>query len=163
MIAAETIRVATNRIKRGLNRIDKSLQSLDESDLWKDFNPHLVSVGNIILHLIGNVNQHLVAGLGRGDYTRHRDREFVDKPCIAKGELLDRLAETVGRAIGVLEELVGDDLEDTYTIQGMQYTGTGDVLAVLEHFSYHVGQIVFATKLLKKASLELSDDAALNR
>jgi len=152
-----------DRLERGLTRIMKSLAFLDDSDLWKSFNPNLVSVGNIILHLIGNVSQHILCGLGGQPYTRHRGQEFTDKPELTRGELEGRLSDTVRGAVLVIRGLAGEELERSYTIQGSRYTGLVDIVAVLEHFCYHVGQIAFAVKLLKNVSLGLSDDAALNR
>ncbi len=163
MIADELNSAAVKRMKRGVDRIDRALSFLEDADLWKDFNPNLVSVGNIILHLIGNVSQHVLSGLGGQAYTRHRDGEFADKPNLGKAGLIARLHETVDAAARVLEGMDRERLEKTYEIQGMSYSGAGDVLAVMEHFSYHVGQIVFAVKLQKNVPLGLSNDAALNR
>jgi len=163
MIAEELISVAVKRIRRGVDRIDRALAFLEDADLWKDFNPNLVSVGNIILHLIGNVSQHVLSGLGGQSYTRHRNAEFSGKPGLSKTELAVRLHDTVDAAARILEGMDRERLEKTYEIQGMSYTGAGDVLAVMEHFSYHVGQIVFAVKLKKNVSLGMSNDAALNR
>jgi hypothetical protein len=163
MIADEVKSTAAKRIRRGVDRLDKALAFLEDADLWKDFNPNLVSVGNLILHLIGNVSQHVLSGLGGQSYTRHRDREFTDKPALSKADLIARLHDTVDAAARVLDGMDRERLEKTYGIQGMSYTGAGDVLAVMEHFSYHVGQIVFAVKLKKNVSLGLSNDASLNR
>ena len=163
VIGTEVTATAVKRIGRGLCRIERALQFLDDAELWKDPNPNLVSVGNIVLHLIGNVSQHVLSGLGGQAFVRERSREFTDKPGLGKAELVARLRETVGNAVCLLDGMSLAQLERTYTIQGMTYTGTGDVLAVLEHFSYHAGQVVFAVKLLKNVSLGLSDDVALNR
>jgi len=162
-IATETAGAAADRLQRGLQRIRKSLSFLGEEELWKDFSPNLSSIGNLMLHLIGNVSQHVLSGLGGRVYERRRDQEFTAKPGIGKTQLWERLSDTVGNAVLVIRGLSEEDLSRTYTIQGMRYSGLADVVAVLEHFSYHVGQIAFAVKLLKNVQLGLSEDAALNR
>jgi hypothetical protein len=155
MIVTEVAGAAADRLERGFTRIKKSLTFLNDTEIWKDFNENLVSVGNIILHLIGNVSQHILSGLGGQLFARHRDREFKDKPTLSKDELLSRLSDTAEKAVKIIRGLAIEDLQRSYSIQGTQFTGIVDIVAVLEHFSYHVGQIVFAAKLLKNVPLGL--------
>lgn len=71
---------AAEVIRQSRERICRCVALLDPEEIWKDFNANLVSVGNLILHLMGNISQHVLSGLGHAAYTRQRDREFTDKP-----------------------------------------------------------------------------------
>ena len=144
---------ATTHLTEGVSRIAKSFSLLSQAELWQDPNENLVSVGNLILHLCGNVTQYVIAGLGREPIPRDRDGEFTHKPAWTGEALVAQLRNTVDMAIGVLRSRTDSDLEAEYVIQGMPTTGTAVVVHVVEHFSYHVGQITFATKLLKNTDV----------
>lgn len=163
MIGEEVKKNAIFRMKRSLSRISTCIALLEEEDVWKDFNPHLVSVGNLILHLIGNMKQHILSGLGNESYIRHRQREFSDKPNIEKSQLVEALTDTVNKAVLVIEGLQVEDLERMYQIQGFEYSGVGDILAVVEHLSYHTGQITFAVKQVKNVDVGYGKGINLNQ
>jgi uncharacterized damage-inducible protein DinB len=63
--------------------------------------------------------------------------------------LLDRLDSTLVRALDVIAGLTQADLERTWNVQVYQESGLSIVVHVVEHFSYHVGQITLHTKLLR--------------
>jgi uncharacterized damage-inducible protein DinB len=143
------VQSATTHLTEGVSRIEKSFSFLSQEEIWQDPNEHLVSVGNLVLHLCGNVTQYVIAGLGREPIPRDRDGEFTRKPAWTKEALVAQLRNTVDMAIGVLKSCTDSDLDAEYVIQGMPTTGAAVVVHVVEHFSYHVGQITFAVKLLK--------------
>lgn len=90
-------------------------------------------------------------------------RSLSAKPAVSKAELLTELTTVIAQAIQVITKLQAEDLERTYVIQGMAYSGAADIIAVVEHLSYHVGQIVFAVKLLKHVDLGLTKGIDLNQ
>jgi uncharacterized damage-inducible protein DinB len=105
-------------------------------------------VGNLVLHLCGNVRQWIISTL-RGDADhRQRDREFSEQGPIAREELLQLLDSTMNTALEVIDGLDEERLLKTYRVQAYEPTGVGVVVHVTEHFSYHVGQITLHTKLL---------------
>ncbi|MEX2016074.1 MAG: DUF1572 family protein, partial [Candidatus Hydrogenedentales bacterium] len=104
------------------------------------------SIGNIVLHLCGNVRQWIVSGLGGAPDVRRRSDEFTERGPIPKTVLINRLNETLSAADATLKSLDGPALARTYRIQGNEETGVAAVIHVVEHFSYHTGQIVFFLK-----------------
>jgi uncharacterized damage-inducible protein DinB len=140
-------------LRQSGDRISRCLDLLDEEAIWRDFNPHLVSVGNLVLHLIGNLSQHVLSGLGGDAYTRRRAREFTDKPGLGKAELLGRFARVLDRAVQVIAQLRSEDLAKRAVFQGHECSGAEDLMIVMEHLSYHTGQITFAVKYLKNLDL----------
>jgi uncharacterized damage-inducible protein DinB len=59
------------------------------------------------------------------------------------------LDSTLVRALDVIAGLAQADLERTYNVQVYQESGLTIVVHVVEHFSYHVGQITLHTKLMR--------------
>jgi uncharacterized damage-inducible protein DinB len=136
-----------------LRRIERCLRQLSAKQLWWRPNRASNSVGNLVLHLEGNVRQWIVSGLGGVPDTRQRDREFQERGLIPRRALLAKLRNTVDEACRVLGKLSGSDLARTYTIQGFRVTGLQTVFHVTEHFSHHAGQIILVTKMLRGKDL----------
>jgi uncharacterized damage-inducible protein DinB len=154
---------ATTHLNEGVSRIEKCLALLSKAEIWHDPNEHVVSVGNLVLHLCGNVTQYVIAGLGREPIPRDRDAEFTRKPNWTGEALVAQLRNTVAMATGVLESQTDADLAAEYMIQGMPSSGMAAIVHVVEHFSYHVGQITLATKLLKNTDVGYYAGIDLNR
>ncbi|MBL8003043.1 MAG: DUF1572 family protein [Flavobacteriales bacterium] len=138
---------AVRRLREGQERIHACVKRLSDEQLWHRPNPQVVSVGNLVLHLAGNVGQWINATLGNAPDQRERQAEF-DTPAMDRRALLDRLDSTLVRALEVVRGLTAADLERSWRVQGFQESGLAIVLHVVEHFSYHVGQITLHTKLL---------------
>lgn len=150
-------------LEEGVRRIRKCADQISEEDFWRDPNENLVSIGNLTLHLSGNIRQYLIAGLGKKPFVRNRDGEFQDKPNLKKDQAIGRLAETVAEASEVLEQLKPEVLEAVHTIQGYDLTGTDAIIHVVEHLMYHVGQITFAVKNLKNVDVGYYAGSDLNK
>lgn len=135
------------RLREGEGRIARCLGLLSHEQLWHRPNQHLSSAGNLVLHLCGNVGQWVNSTLGGCPDERVRDQEF-ELSGIAAGELLRELRSTLNKAESTIARLNPTDLERTWAVQGFQETGTGILMHVAEHFSYHVGQITLHTKLM---------------
>jgi len=163
MLEEELKSTALHVMQQSRKQVGKCLTALTEEELWKDFNRHLVSIGNLLLHLIGNLSQHVLFGLGGIAYTRRRSLEFSDKPGLSKDELYGRFATVVDRAVQVIAHLQPGDLTRRYVIQGHECSGAEDLIIVLEHLSYHTGQIVFAVKYLKDVDFGFYADVDLEQ
>ncbi|MCC7502036.1 MAG: DUF1572 family protein [Flavobacteriales bacterium] len=147
-LTMEVIQQSIRRLQEGQERIHRCAGLLDDGQLWHRANPNVVSVGNLVLHLCGNVGQWINAALGNRPDGRQRQHEF-DLPTMDRRQLLERLDATLVTAFDVIGGLSARDLTRTWNVQGFQESGLAIVLHVVEHFSYHVGQITLHTKLLK--------------
>lgn len=145
-------------------RLAWALEILPAADLWWRPHPDCISVGNVLLHLEGNVRQWILSGLGGEPDARERATEFAaEAHSLAGPALLARLTETVARAAAVIRGLTDDALEGAVSIQGFETTGLAAVLHVVEHFSWHTGQVVWIAKARAGGGhgLAFYDDAAL--
>lgn len=134
-------------------RLRSSVESLSEEQVWWRPNDASNSIGNLILHLDGNVHQWLMASFDRLDDTRNRPAEFAERKRIPTSILLERLGSTMGRASAVLSQLTEADLLATFHIQGYTVSGLHAVYQVVEHFGMHYGQIIYVIKLLRGEDL----------
>ena len=139
-----------------LPRIESCLQLLSAEQIWWRPNAASNSVGNLVLHLAGNVRQWIVSGLGGATDLRQRDREFAEQGPVPRRGLAARLRRTVNEACGVMRKLTAEDLARVHAIQKFRVTGREAVFHVAEHFSHHAGQIILLTKMLRGTDLRFT-------
>jgi len=134
-------------------RLRSTVEGLSEEQLWWRPNEASNSIGNLLLHLNGNVRQWLVASFNREEDRRNRPAEFAEKAGRPASEVLARLAATMDEAAAVLGALTDEDLLTPMEIQGYHVTGLVAVYQVVEHFGLHYGQIVYIIKALEGKDL----------
>ena len=120
--------------------------------MWQKPNPSSNSMGHLILHLCGNITQYILSGLGGKEDVRERDKEFTSAG-IPVNELLKRLEDTVAEAIKIIQMSTDKELQKVRVVQGYTYSGLAIVFHVVEHYSYHLGQIAYFTKLVLNKDL----------
>ena len=140
-----------------LPKIERCLESLSDEQVWWRANEQSNSIGNLLLHLSGNVRQWIVCGLGVATDKRNRDSEFAQREMIPRAEVFGGLTRTVEEAVGVLAHLDPDTLLEKRVIQGFEVSMIEAILHVVEHFSMHVGQVICITKLLSASDLHFHD------
>jgi hypothetical protein len=134
-------------------RLRGCVESLTPEQVWWRPNEASNSIGNLILHLNGNVQQWLVRSFDQLDDTRNRPAEFAERENISPAALVEELAATIQQASEVLSRLTEADLRATFHIQGYTVTGLHAVYQVVEHFGMHYGQVVYITKQLRGEDL----------
>lgn len=132
-----------------LPKIKAAVALLSEDELWWRPNPQSNSVGNMILHLSGNVRQWIVSGVGQAPDRRKRDQEFLEQGPMPSQELTGNLENTVAEAVDALRRMDRTSLLDKRKIQAYEVTLVQAIFHVVEHFSYHTGQIIYVAKLLR--------------
>jgi uncharacterized damage-inducible protein DinB len=139
-----------------LPRIISCLEQLSPEQIWWRPNEASNSVGNLVLHLTGNVRQWIISGLGGAPDVRQRDQEFSERGAVSRRVLVSRLRKTVKEACGVLGKLSPEDLARVHTIQKYHVTGMEAAFHVAEHFSHHAGQIILLTKMVTGRDLKFT-------
>ena len=140
-----------------LPKIERCLALLNDDQVWWRANEESNSIGNLLVHLNGNVRQWIVSGLGDATDSRNRDSEFAQRALIPKTELLAKLKRTIDEAVAVLGRLDPNALLRQRRIQGLDVSMLEAILHVVEHFSMHTGQILLLTKLLTATDLHFYD------
>jgi len=137
---------SVRRLNQLASRIDDCLGRLDDGQVWFRGGENQNAVGNLVLHLAGNVRQWIVSGVGGSPDLRERDAEFGARGGAGVQELRERLGSTVCEAAAVIAGVPPARLADRLRIQGYDVTVLEAIYHVVEHFAQHTGQIVFATK-----------------
>ncbi len=150
------------RLSESRRMLEICREQLEEEYFWARPNPSSNSIGNLLLHLSGNLRQYLLSGLAGAPDTRDRDREFLQKPQGDPGEVWEMFLSTLDQGIQTIKEIDADSLLRTRTVQGFELTGMGMVVHAVEHLSYHTGQIAFALKLRNDRDLGFYDGIDLN-
>lgn len=150
------------RIDESTRMVEKSLQEISFDELWRKPNNNLNSIGNLLLHLCGNMTQYAIASLGNLPDTRNRDEEFLTEGEFSKQELLLKLKNTVEKVKETLLTTTYEEFLRERNVQGFTLSGIGIIIHVVEHYSYHTGQIAFWVKLIKNKDLGFYDDYDLN-
>jgi hypothetical protein len=134
-------------------RLKTCVQSLTDDQVWWRPNESSNGIGNLMLHLNGNLRQWIVAAFNRREDHRNRPAEFAEHGPMPRAELLWKLGATVQEAEQVLLRLTEPDLLAEYDIQGYHVHGLDAVYQVIEHFGLHYGQIAYITKMLRNEDL----------
>ncbi|HYV39558.1 MAG TPA: DUF1572 family protein [Gemmataceae bacterium] len=146
-LAAAVRHEAAMELTSAVSRIKHCLQQLNDEQVWHRAHPSLNSIGNLILHLAGNVRQWLVAGLSGEVDKRNRPAEFSERGPIAREELLRRLDAVVEEATGTLKRLAADQLLTPRLIQGFDVTALAAIFNSVPHFRGHTQEIIHMTRL----------------
>lgn len=134
-------------------RLSECVCSLTEEQLWWRPNQASNSIGNLLLHLNGNIGQWIVAAFNRKEDARNRPLEFSERGPVPVGGLLARLGGTVEEAGATLVRLTPAELQATYEIQGYRVTGLYAIFHAVEHFAMHYGQVAYIVKALQDRDL----------
>lgn len=159
---AEIIQHAIMRLDENTGKIKKCLNELSEEEIWQRPNEASNSVGNLLLHLCGNIRQYAISSLGRQSDVRERDLEFNTREGYIKEDLLAKLSGTVEEAKEIIKALDTEESLRIRSVQGFAFSGVGVIIHVVEHYSYHTGQIVFWTKLLRAKDMAFYAGLDLN-
>jgi uncharacterized damage-inducible protein DinB len=135
-------------LRQMAGRIETCLSGLTEEQIWARGSENENAISNLVLHLSGNVRQWIVSGVGGRPDTRQRDAEFAARGGGGGAELVARLKGAVEEACGVLAEVTPERLSERIVVQNYDVTVMEAMYHVVEHFSGHTGQIIFATKML---------------
>ena len=153
MIAELFIAHSAAKLEQMTGHIENCLDRLTEHQIWQRGSEPENSVGNLVLHLRGNLGQwigHYVAG--RAD-TRNRPAEFAAESQFSRANLKAKLRAAVDMAKADIGALTQERLTDDVATADTRMHVLTLVYQVVGHFQQHTGQIMFATKLITQGDL----------
>jgi uncharacterized damage-inducible protein DinB len=126
---------------------------------WQRSDERSNSIGNLLVHLTGNVRQWIVSSVGGAPDDRFRSAEFQARDGADRDVLFQRLRATLDEADGVIASLTAERLLERLTIQGRTVSVLDAVFHVVEHFALHTGQIILLTKAAAPGRIAFYEDA----
>ncbi len=162
MTATELIKKeCLRRLNESHEKIKSSLAGFSQAELWWRPNPASNSMGNIILHLCGNLTQYVLSSLGGWPDQRERSKEFEEQGPLPVEELFDKLDQVMKNVNETINACNDYELMRVRPVQCFEESGIGILIHVTEHLSYHTGQIVFFVKWKTGKSMHFYDGVDL--
>jgi uncharacterized damage-inducible protein DinB len=144
-----------NKLWQMCEHIEACLIRLSDDQIWSRGAAHENSIGNLVLHLCGNAQQWICAGVGGEQDIRDREREFSARGGLSGADLISHLKQTTNRAVATLDGVTAARLWDEINPQTGPVSVLEAIYQVVGHFQQHTGQIIFATKILAGEDLGL--------
>ncbi len=142
------LKSAVDSLREFIGRIESCAERLTDDQIWWRGGENQNAIGNLTLHLAGNVRQWIICGLGGAEDKRVRHLEFDARLGQSGAFVVAKLRETVEEAVMVVAGLTTGQLITIHDIQGYKVSGVHALLHVVEHFAQHTGQIILLTKAL---------------
>jgi uncharacterized damage-inducible protein DinB len=142
-----------DRLQLYAARINDCLNRLSDEQVWMRGSENENAIGNLVLHLCGNVRQWIGTGVMNQQDVRDRHAEFEAQGGRTTRELQTLLESTISQTLETLRTLPPEKLAQPVTVQKTNTTVLQAIYAVVEHFAHHTGQIIFATKMLTASDL----------
>src|SRR6266568_4001630 len=115
-----------------------------------------VCLGNLVLHLCGNMLQWVMHGVGGAKDVRVRDAEFSADGGLSGEGLIELFEGTVAEARGIIASLPAERLVERITPQGRDVSVLDAIYQVVGHVQQHVGQVILLTKQMTRQDLDLT-------
>lgn len=146
---------SVEKLRQMTGYLESCLAKLTDDQIWSRGAPHENSVGNLILHLCGNMRQWIGSGVGGEQDIRDRPTEFSTAGGLTATALLMHLKTTVDHAIPIIEAVTPALLVKEIHPQNRTVAVLQAIYQVVTHFHQHTGQIIFATKIYTGEDLGL--------
>jgi uncharacterized damage-inducible protein DinB len=132
------------------------VERLTDEQVWERHGAHENAVGNLVLHLCGNMRQWVMHGVGKAEDVRIRDTEFNADGELTGMGLIELFEKTVAEARGVIDSLPAERLVERITPQGRNVAVLEAIYQVVGHVQQHMGQIILLTKQMTRQDLDLT-------
>jgi uncharacterized damage-inducible protein DinB len=137
--------------------VEACLRRLNDEQVWRRGAAHENTIGNLILHLCGNIRQWIMHGIGNAPDVRTRDAEFSANDGFTANQLSELFTRTIREANIVIASLSPERLVERTDPQRLGDVSVLDaVYQVVGHVQQHAGQIILLTKQLTGQDLDLT-------
>jgi hypothetical protein len=150
------LQTSSRKLTESVKTLSQCLDRLTEKQVWARGGPHENAIGNLVLHLCGNMRQWILHGVGGNPDVRTRDAEFSATGGPTRAELLTLFEATIDEAAAVIQTVPAARLLEIIHPQGRRNTVLEAIYQVVGHVQLHIGQIVLLTKQLAATDLDLT-------
>ena len=149
----EFLNFSADKLMQLMGRIETCVEKLTPDQIWTRAEANQNAVGNLLLHLNGNVRQWILHGVVGQPSHRDRDAEFAARTGFEAQELLARLRGTIEEAAALLRSLPAGRLVGRIQVQDYEGSVLAAIYHVVEHFAGHTYQIILLTKQFTREDL----------
>jgi uncharacterized damage-inducible protein DinB len=155
-IAALFLDFSVRKLEQMTTTLNACLNRLSDEQVWQRGGAHENAIGNLVLHLCGNMRQWIMYGVDRQPDVRVRDAEFSADGGMGRAELIALFGSTVAEVREILAKLPAERLTDRTNPQHGEVAVLDAIYQVVGHVQQHVGQIILLTKQMAATDLDLS-------
>lgn len=155
-IAGLFLDVSCRKLDAMTTNLKVCLGKLTDKQIWARGKAHENTVGNLVLHLCGNMRQWIMHGVGGAKDVRVRDAEFSADGGLGGAALMEIFASTVAEARAVIASLPAGRLIEKTTPQKREVSVLEAIYQVVAHVEQHVGQVILLTKQITRTDLDLT-------
>jgi uncharacterized protein DUF1572 len=137
-----------DELAAALGRIAHCAGQLTDEQIWRRPASGMNSIGNLMLHLEGNVRQLIVSGVGGAPDTRERQAEFDARGPIPADDLLRKLFAVVKEAQDVITSASDQSLCAAIPVKRFDFTGIQAIVRSIAHFRGHTQEIIHMTRMI---------------
>jgi uncharacterized damage-inducible protein DinB len=131
-------------------RIHELVEPLSTEQLWIKPYSYGNSIGNLLLHVTGNLNHYIGARIAGSGYVRDRNREFTDASKRPKEKVLADFDDAIRMTAATIRKQSAVDLVSEYSADTPSKDRFGVIMRMAAHASHHVGQIIYLREELLK-------------
>ncbi len=134
------------------DRVHALVGPLSTEQIWRKPYPYGNSIGHLLLHLTGNLNHYIGAGIARTGYVRNRALEFTDASKLTKAELLKNFDSAVEMVATTIRKQSEADLLSSYSDPTEPKSDSHFTVffRMAAHAYHHTGQIIYLAKEVVK-------------
>ena len=149
-MASPLLGALVGQLRRTKRMAERAFEQLDDADFFFRLNPRQNSIRVIVKHMSGNMRSRWTDFLTADGEKPNRDREseFVED-VVPRDQVLREWEAGWAAVFAALEPLADEDLGRTVHIRGEALTAAEAIVRQVEHYGYHVGQIVLIAKHLR--------------
>ena len=160
-VASEFLDYSAAQLDLYLSRIETCLDQLTPEQVWERHSENENAVGNLVLHLEGNLRQWILGGVGGQPDRRDRYSEFEARGGASPEQLKRHLRATMEEAAATVRALPHERLTERIHPQGHDVSVLEAIYQAVQHLSGHAFQIMLLTKF--HSGRDLGFFAYLNR
>jgi nucleoside triphosphatase YtkD len=137
----------TKKFEEIRRRSLKAIEQLNDDQLnWRpDTYSH--NIPNLLRHIAGNMQERILSGILKEDIARDRDKES-NIAYMTKDEAELLIQNTLQIIIDLIEKISDEALEEFQMVRGKQRTNLDMLHQCAAHYSEHMGQIFYISKLI---------------
>jgi uncharacterized damage-inducible protein DinB len=124
-------------------RVEKAVRSLPKDKVYVKPFTYGNSVGHLVLHLTGNLNHYIGAGMAGTGYVRDRPREFTEPKPPSPEDALQRFHAAVAMVVKTIQGMDEQSLLTPVADQPPVQTRYGLLLVCVSHINNHIGQMAY--------------------
>ncbi|MBI3407310.1 MAG: DUF1572 family protein [Planctomycetes bacterium] len=145
-VAVAYIAEARKRLTACQEKIHHCVSQLNDEQLWWRPKPEMNSIANLLLHLCGNITQHIIAPITKAPDRRDRPKEFSERGPMPKAEVMRRFDSVIAETDAALARMKESQLLESRRIQASDTTILAAMFGSLVHLGGHTQEIIGMTR-----------------